>query len=146
MQEYTDDHPITCARFSAERLEIYVVGERSIKIWDARTGKPVRVMKNVLDSDITVMEIDHHSRKIIVGSFQGELKIFDLISGVNTLTLDSHNPQDGEISFIGYGGNDHTVVTVGWDRVIKVHKDEIYDHSMPLDNCPVSNNQIDHLS
>jgi hypothetical protein len=49
-------------------MEIYIAGERSIKVWDARTGKPVRVMKNVLDSDITCMELDTHHRKLIVGS------------------------------------------------------------------------------
>ena len=31
---------------------------------------------------------------------------------------------DGEISFIGYGGEDHTIITCGWDRTIKVHMDE----------------------
>lgn len=131
MHEYSDDHPITCAKFSQERLEIYVAGERSIKIWDARTGKPVRVMKNVLDSDITCMELDQSHRKLVVGSHQGEVKVFDLISGINTLALDSHDPQEGEISFIGYGGEDNTVVTAGWDRVIKVHMDEKYDYSLP---------------
>lgn len=45
--EYSDDNPIISAKFSEERLEIYVAGDRSIKIWDARTGKPVRAMKNV---------------------------------------------------------------------------------------------------
>jgi hypothetical protein len=45
--------------------------------------------------------------------------------------LDSHDPQEGEISFIGYGGDDHTIVTCGWDRVIKVHKDEKNDFTMP---------------
>lgn len=49
-------------------MEIYVVGERSIKVWDAKTGTPVRVLKNILDSDIMAMEIDNHSRKVIVGS------------------------------------------------------------------------------
>jgi WD40 repeat protein len=68
MQDYSDDHPITCARFSPEKMEIYVVGERSIKVWDAKTGTPVRVLKNILDSDIMAMEIDNHSRKVIVGS------------------------------------------------------------------------------
>lgn len=68
MQEYSDDAPIISAKFSAEKMEIYIAGERSIKVWDARTGKPVRVMKNVLDSDITCMELDTHHRKLIVGS------------------------------------------------------------------------------
>lgn len=88
MHEFSDDNPITCAKFSAQRLEIYVAGERSIKIWDARSGKPVRVIKNVLESDITFMELDTDHRKLLVGSHQGEVKIFDLISGVSTLTLD----------------------------------------------------------
>jgi WD40 repeat protein len=92
---------------------------------------PVRVLKNVLDSDITYMELDTYHRKLVVGSHQGEVKVFDIVSGVNILTLDSHDPQEGEISFIGYGGADHTIVTCGWDRVIKVHLDEVYDYSMP---------------
>lgn len=68
MHEFSDDNPITCAKFSDKRLEIYVAGERSIKVWDARTGKPVRSMKNVLDSDITCMELDANHSKLIVGS------------------------------------------------------------------------------
>jgi len=88
MDEFSDDNPITNAKFSAERLEIYIAGDRSIKVWDARTGKPVRVMKNVLKSDITCMELDTQHRKLIVGSHQGEVKVFDLFSGINLLTLD----------------------------------------------------------
>lgn len=65
-----------------------MAGDRSIKVWDARTGKPVRIMKNVMNSDITCMELDSHHRKLIVGSHYGEVKVFDLLSGVNTLTLD----------------------------------------------------------
>ena len=68
MHEFSDDNPITCAKFSQIRLEIYVAGERSIKIWDARSGKPVRVIKNVLDRDITYMELDTDHRKLLVGS------------------------------------------------------------------------------
>lgn len=131
MQEYSDDNPITCAKFSSIRFEIYVAGERSIKVWDARTGKPVRVLKNVLDSDITCMELDTHHRKLIVGSHQGEVKVFDILSGVNTLQLDSHDPQEGEISYIGYAGDDHTIITAAWDKVIKIHMDEKHEHGLP---------------
>jgi len=49
------------------------------------------------------------------------VKVYDLVSGVNTLTLDQHNPFEGEISFIGYVELDYTIITTGWDRVIKVH-------------------------
>ena len=81
-----------CAKFSEIRLEIFIAGERSVKIWDARTGKPVRVLKNILEADITCMELNKNHTKLILGSHSGEVKVFDLISGVNTLKLDSHDP------------------------------------------------------
>jgi WD40 repeat protein len=31
---------------------------------------------------------------------------------------------DSEVSFIGYGQEDKTIVTMGWDRKIKVHADD----------------------
>lgn len=58
MHEFSDDNAIVSAKFSDKRLEIYVAGERSIKVWDARTGMPIRTLRNVLDSDITCMELD----------------------------------------------------------------------------------------
>ena len=66
--EYTDDKTICRAIFSEKRLEIYVAGEKNIKIWDARTGRPIRVIKNVFTTEITVMVLDEHHRKLIVGS------------------------------------------------------------------------------
>jgi WD40 repeat protein len=66
--EFSDDNPICCAKFSTKNFEIYVAGQRSIKIWDAKTGKPVRVLKNVFSSEITTMEFDEHHRKLIIGS------------------------------------------------------------------------------
>ena len=42
-----------------------------------------------------------------------------------TLELENHDPLDGSVSFIAYGGEDHTIITAGWDRVIKVHMDEM---------------------
>ena len=51
--EVTDDSPICSAIFSEKRLEIYVAGDRSIKIWDARSGMPIRIIRNVFQSEIT---------------------------------------------------------------------------------------------
>lgn len=47
------------------------------------------------------------------------------------MTLDPHDPQEGEISYIGYAGDDSTVITAGWDKVIKVHMDEKHEHGLP---------------
>ena len=87
-------------------------------------------MKNVfpVGSEIACISFDEHHRKMIIGSSQGELKIYDVQSGVHILDLEEHNPGDGEISFIGYGGEDHTIITCGWDKTIKVHMDEQVHH------------------
>lgn len=134
--ETSDDSPILCALYSSKRFEFYIAGERSINIWNARTGKPTRCLRNVFDKDITCMSLDCDHRKLIVGSHNGELKVFDLLSGVAISPLQPH-VQDGrglesisppEVSFIGYGGdpntNDGTIITTSWDRSIKVHKDD----------------------
>jgi len=81
LPEFTDDKTICRAIFSDKRLEIYVAGERNIKIWDAKTGKPIRVIKSVFDCEITFMTLDNEHRKLIVGSSMGDLKLFDLQSG-----------------------------------------------------------------
>lgn len=75
------------------------------------------------------MTLDYDHRKLIVGSTNGELKVFDILSGINTFDLHSHADQYQkelayEISYIGYGGADHTIITIGWDNVIKIHHDE----------------------
>jgi WD40 repeat protein len=68
LHKFSDDFPITCAKFSAIKMEIYLAAERSIKVWDAKTGKPVRVLKNIVDSDISSFDLDSSHRKIVVGS------------------------------------------------------------------------------
>ena len=122
--EYSDDHPILCAKFSPIRFEFYIAGERSIKIWNAKEGKPVRVLKNIFESDITCIEFDKNHRKLIAGDHLGRVKVFDLLSGVMINELEGHDPQDGEISYLGYGDNDNTIITCAWDRMIKIHMDE----------------------
>ncbi len=132
--ESSDDNPINCALFSPIRFEFYIAGERSIKIWNAKTGKPVRVLRNIFDSDITCMELDQKHRKLIVGDHLGHVKTFDLLSGIMTHELDGHDPQDGEISFIGYADEDNTIITCGWDKVIKIHSDEVIENKNPKEN------------
>lgn len=128
--ELSDDNPIICARYSSIRLEFYIAGERSIKIWSCKHGKPVRELKNIMDTDITYMTFDDQHRKLIVGDHNGAIKIFDLLSGIQISELESH---EGEISYIGYGDTDRTVVTTSWDKVIKIHMDNKKERENPSD-------------
>lgn len=70
------------------------------------------------------MEFDEHHRKLIIGDSLGHLKVYDILSGIMTHELQAHGKEDGEISYIGYGGEDDTIITIGWDKTIKVHRDD----------------------
>ena len=118
--ELSDDNPIIWARYSPIRLEFYIAGERSVKIWNCKHGKPVRELKNIMDADITYLTFDDQHRKLIVGDHNGAIKVFDLLSGIKIAEYEDH---DGEISFLGYGDSDRTIISTGWDRVIKIHMD-----------------------
>ena len=120
----SDDHPINCAIFSRKRFEFYIAGESSINVWNAKEGKPTRCFKNCFEHDITYMALDKEHRKLIVGRHSGKIKVFDLISGVMINELDGHNEENGEISFIGYGDEDLTIITTAWDKTIKIHIDD----------------------
>lgn len=119
--ELSDDNPIITANYSPIRMEFYIAGERNIKIWNARLGKPVREMKNIMESDITSIEFDNDHRKLVVGDHYGNIKVFDIVSGIEIYQLHAH---DSEISFLGYGGKDNTIVTMSWDKRILIHRDE----------------------
>ena len=67
------------------------------------------------------MRLDEHHRNIIVGSHTGEIKVYDILSGVMTHQLEGHSKEQGEISFIGFGEGEDTIITTAWDRTIKVH-------------------------
>ena len=69
-----------------------------------------------------------------MGDHLGHIKVFDLLSGIMTNELEGHDPQDGEISFIGYGDEDNTIITCGWDKLIKIHSDEIIENRNPREN------------
>jgi len=84
----------------------------------------VRVLKNIFSAldNITYIRLDDTHRQIVVGSHLGEIKVYDILSGLMTHQLEGHSKDAGEISFLGYGDGDSTVISVAWDKVIKVHK------------------------
>jgi len=119
--ELSDDYPILCSKYSSIRMEIYVAGDKNIKVWNARMGKPVREMKQCMSSVITCMEFDQDHRELIVGDHSGAIKIFDILSGVTINVLESHK---SEISYLGYARDDKIIVSCSWDSVIKIHTDQ----------------------
>ena len=71
-------------------VRIYFLLEKTVKVWNARVGRPIRVLSNIVDSDITAMELDGSHRKILVGDHNGQIKMFDVLSGVELYNFSQH--------------------------------------------------------
>lgn len=93
--ELTDDHPVFAALYNPTSLSFITAAGKDVKIWDARTGKLLRVYRCVLylrttpavgafdavvlladyvldrglsSSDLTALCLDFRERKLVVGN------------------------------------------------------------------------------
>ena len=48
--------------------------------------------------------------------------------------MEGHSEENGEISFIGYGDEDLSIITCAWDKTVKIHKDDRDEQKKPHDN------------
>lgn len=54
----TDDQEITAIKYSNKNLEVYVGSHKSLKVWCIERGVEKRNYVNVVDSEISILEID----------------------------------------------------------------------------------------
>ena len=80
--ELSDDNPIICANYSPHRMEFYIAGEKSIWVWNSWIGKPTREIKSCMETDVTFVTFDKDDWKLIVGDHNGNLWVFDILSGI----------------------------------------------------------------
>jgi len=51
-------------------------------VWNAATGRPIRILGDLGSAEITALCLDETSRKIFVGDHSGRIAMFDPMSGV----------------------------------------------------------------
>ena len=120
--ELSDDNPIFCARYSPLQLQIFIAGQNSIKVWNAITGRPIRIITDVFSSEITSIILDETDRKVIAGDHNGKIIMVDSLSGVVLKEFCNHN---GEVTAMQYVSGDKLLITCSWDRKIMIHNDAL---------------------
>lgn len=70
----TQEHPISCALYSARNMEIYLASYKSITVWSLARGTQTRTMNNVMKGEITHLCFDEGHRKILVADQKGAIK------------------------------------------------------------------------
>ena len=120
--ELSDDNPIFCARYSPTQLQIFIAGQTSIKVWNAISGRPIRMISDVFSSEITSIILDETERKIIVGDHSGRVIMVDSLSGVVLKEFSNHSD---EVTSMFYVSGDKLLITCSWDRKIMIHNDNV---------------------
>lgn len=120
--ELSDDNPIFCARYSPQQLQIFIAGQTSIKVWNAISGRPIRIITDVFESEITSIILDESDRKIIAGDHNGKIIMVDSLSGVVLKEFSSHS---GEVTAMFYVPSDKLLITCSWDRKLMIHNDNL---------------------
>lgn len=91
---------------------------RDIKVWDVVTGALMRTFEGLTTAEITSMCFDSRQRKLIVSDQSGAVTVFNYLNGIAMLELPSH---ESEVAAIAYNAVDDCVVSVGWDRDLRVY-------------------------
>ena len=101
-------------------MEIYIGSRRNIKVWSIDKGVQIRLFKDVIDTDIAIMELDDRQRRLFLGSIDGDIAALDVFSGLKIATYSKHAH---EISMLLYNDENQLLISGGWEKKIKIHND-----------------------
>jgi WD40 repeat protein len=137
-----DDLPIVAARYSDAYSMIATATARTIRLWNANTGRMLRTLFDPVSGNITSLSTDASGRKLFVCTSTGQAYRLDFASGIVTHAYSPHGVTlqqqvvnaDGvcevkesfearEVAAAVYVAEDCTLVTCGWDSKIIVHDD-----------------------
>ena len=85
----TDDLDLTALKYSHKNLELYIGSRRNLKVWSIERGALSKNYRNIVQSDISIIELDDRERKCFIGTVEGEIISIDLFSG---LLISSYSP------------------------------------------------------
>ncbi|KAG1706902.1 hypothetical protein DVH05_027752 [Phytophthora capsici] len=107
--------------YNEASLTIATATDREIRIWDAASGSLLRSYRELVNADITSVDLDARQRKLIVGAQNGELAVVNYLNGA---ILSRWTPHGQQVSALLYCKEDHTVLTASWDRSLRLYDDD----------------------
>lgn len=125
-----DEYMPLCAELHPTTLEFVIPAGRSVKIWDALTGKIKKIYKDLTKSDITLFLFDDKKKRFLIGDAEGNMIIYNFFTGtaMKTLSRKHKGPvvcgvfcQSPLTRFIITGSNN--------DKEIAIHDDKLGNQS-----------------
>lgn len=112
--------PPTKCVFNSVGYNFISVHEKDLKVWDPDTGRVLREVLKLSDTEITNIVFDSKGRKAIISNQGGEIVIFNNSNWSQITTLPPHT---SEISCLIYAKEDKCIITGSWDRSLRIYDD-----------------------
>ena len=107
--------------FYNEVFNVFVsVHMRTIKIWDACTGKLKQVFKSPMKNEISCVKLEKRKRKLFIGDIEGELLSINILNGLKMKYFSGHKKY---VSSLDYFSEGKKFISASWDGTIKIHDD-----------------------
>ncbi|XP_064389341.1 WD repeat-containing protein 64-like isoform X2 [Halichondria panicea] len=119
-------HPITAVKFSHCFDQLVTACEGAVvKAWDVFTGAKVFEFSCDQEEDggISALDVDQAGKRVVTGSQNGRIKVWNYNNGQCVRVLDKGNSCEvTDINFITTNNNKY-IISVGWDRKISLFPD-----------------------
>jgi len=116
----TDDESCISIIYNSVFFTFITTHPKSVKVWDAETGKLESVYRNLTSQDITSVVIDVRQRKLFVGDSKGRVFAVNVKNGALMKKFAKHA---NVASCLVYSGETVELVSCGWDGIVMVHDD-----------------------
>ncbi|GBG25620.1 Coatomer subunit beta'-1 [Hondaea fermentalgiana] len=113
----SDTAPTIGVIFNETALTFTTAAGRSVKLWDAESGRLIRIYRDISGSEITALCFDGRKRKFITGDHEGRVTVFNLANGARMKDL---SPHASEIVALHSLASMQRIISSSWDGVIKV--------------------------
>ena len=96
-----DSHAVLAALYNPITFSILTAAHRSLKVWDACTGRLLKEFHDIVPrgSVVSCVVLDGRGRKVVVGGTDGRVSVFNCQTGAEMQQLDRH---DGEVACLSY--------------------------------------------
>lgn len=108
---------VECVAYSPDgRRVVSGSSDRTLKVWDAATGREVLTLKGHTD-EVRGVAFGPDGRWIVSGSRDNQLKVWEAVTGQELLTLKGHADL---VSSVALSPDGRQVVSGSWDKTLRI--------------------------
>jgi WD40 repeat protein len=105
------------AAFSGDGLQVATASsDKTARIWDAKTGRELRVLTGHDDS-VSSISFGPHGQRVVTASWDKTARIWDVETGKVVRVLAGH---DDKVSAAMFSADGARVVTASWDKTARI--------------------------